>query len=162
MTYDILATGSTGNCVILNGEIAIDMCIPMKKLRESGYIKDLRLVLLTHEHGDHFNKATVQALHKERPALRWVCCKWMVFPLLEAGVDKRAIILVKPGRWYQCGFCIQFKAETLVHDVENCGYHLKLDYETAFCATDTGTLDHIEAKGYDPEALRERPRLSKK
>ena len=149
MTYDILATGSTGNCVILNGEIAIDMGIPMKKLRESGYITDLRLVLLTHEHGDHFNKATVRALHKERPALRWVCCKWMVFPLLEAGVDKRAIILVKPGRWYQCGFCIQFKAETLVHDVENCGYHLKLDYETAFCATDTGTLDHIEAKGYD-------------
>lgn len=38
MTYDILATGSTGNCVILNGEIAIDMGIPMKKLRESGYI----------------------------------------------------------------------------------------------------------------------------
>ena len=143
MTYDILATGSSGNCVIINGEIAIDMGIPMKKLRESGYIKSLRLVLLTHEHGDHFNKATVRALHKERPALRWVCCKWMVFPLLEAGVDKRAIILIKPGRWYQCGFPIQFRAETLIHDAENCGYHLKLDYETAFYATDTGTLDHI-------------------
>lgn len=149
MTYDILATGSTGNCVVLNGGIAIDMGIPMKKLRESGYIKGLELVLLTHCHSDHFNAATVRALHKERPALRWVCCKWMVFPLLEAGVDKRAIILVKPGRWYQCGFCSQFKAETLVHDVENCGYHLKLDYETAFYATDTGTLDHIGAKDYD-------------
>lgn len=123
--------------------------VAMKKLRESGYIKSLRLVLLTHEHGDHFNKATVRALHKERPALRWVCCKWMVFPLLEAGVDKRAIILIKPGRWYQCGFPIQFRAETLIHDAENCGYHLKLDYETAFYATDTGTLDHIGAKDYD-------------
>ena len=70
MTYDIIATGSSGNCVIINGEIAIDMGIPMKKLRESGYIKGLKLVLLTHAHSDHFNSATVRALHKERPALR--------------------------------------------------------------------------------------------
>jgi len=149
VTYDILATGSTGNCVIINGEIAIDMGIPMKKLRESGYIKSLNLVLLTHAHGDHFKPATVRALHLERPTLRWVCCKWMEPHLLEAGVDKQSIILIKPGRWYQCGFCIQFKAEIIPHDVQNCGYHLKLDYETIFYATDTSTLDHIEAKNYD-------------
>ena len=149
MTYDILATGSSGNAVVINGEILIDCGVPMKKLRESGYIKSLKLVLLTHEHGDHFTPATVRALHKERPALWWVCCKWMALRLLEAGVDKRAIILIKPGRWYQCGFCIQFKAEIIPHDVKNCGYHLKLDYETIFYATDTSTLDHIEAKNYD-------------
>ena len=149
MTYDILATGSSGNAVVINGEILIDCGISMKKLRESGYIKSLNLVLLTHEHGDHFCKSTVRALHQERPALRWVCCKWMEPHLLEAGVYKQSIILIKPGRWYQCGFCIQFKAEIIPHDVENCGYHLKLDYETAFYATDTSTLDHIEAKGYD-------------
>ena len=158
MTYDILATGSSGNAVVINGEILIDCGISMKKLRESGYIKSLNLVLLTHEHGDHFCKSTVRALHQERPALWWVCCEWMVWedrekrvpgPLLKAGVDKRSIVLIKPGRWYQCGFCIQFKAEIIPHDVENCGYHLKLDYETAFYATDTSTLDHIEAKGYD-------------
>lgn len=158
MIYDILATGSSGNAVVINGEILIDCGVPMKKLRESGYIKSLKLVLLTHAHGDHFNPATVRALHQERPALRWVCCEWMVWedrekrvpgPLLKAGVDKRSIVLIKPGRWYQCGFCIQFKAETIPHDTENCGYHLKLDYETAFYATDTSTLDHITAKDYD-------------
>lgn len=158
MTYDILATGSSGNAVVINGEILIDCGVPMKKLRESGYIKSLKLVLLTHAHGDHFNPATVRALHQERPALWWVCCEWMVWedrekrvpgPLLKAGVDKRSIVLIKPGRWYQCGFCIQFKAETIPHDVENCGYHLKLDYETIFYATDTSTLDHIKAKDYD-------------
>lgn len=149
MTYDILATGSSGNAVVINGEILIDCGIPMKKLRESGYIKSLNLVLLTHAHGDHFKPATIRALHQERPALRWVCCKWMEPHLLKAGVDKRSIILIKPGRWYQCGFCIQFKAEIIPHDVQNCGYHLKLDYETIFYATDTSTLDHIEAKNYD-------------
>ncbi len=158
MMYNIISTGSSGNAVVINGEILIDCGVPMKKLRESGYIKSLKLVLLTHAHGDHFNPATVRALHQERPALRWVCCEWMVWedrekrvpgPLLKAVVDKRSIVLIKPGRWYQCGFCIQFKAETIPHDVENCGYHLKLDYETIFYATDTSTLDHIEAKGYD-------------
>ena len=51
MTYDILATGSSGNAVVINGEILIDCGVPMKKLRESGYIKSLNLVLLTHAHG---------------------------------------------------------------------------------------------------------------
>ena len=77
MMYDILATGSSGNAVVINGEILIDCGVPMKKLRESGYIQRLRLVLLTHEHGDHFNAAAVRALHRERPALRWACCGWM-------------------------------------------------------------------------------------
>ena len=149
MTYDILATGSSGNAVVINGEILIDCGVPYKTLEQSGYIPKLKLVLLTHSHGDHLNPATVRALHKERPALRWVCCEWMALHLLDAGVDKRAIILIKPERWYQCGFPIQFKAETIPHDVENCGYHLKLDYETLFYATDTGTLDGIKAKGYD-------------
>lgn len=39
MTYDILATGSSGNAVVINGEILIDCGVPMKKLRESGYIE---------------------------------------------------------------------------------------------------------------------------
>lgn len=38
----------------------------------------------------------------------------------------------------------------LVHDVPNCGWRLLLKGgETLFYVTDTGTLDGIEAKGYD-------------
>lgn len=49
MKYEILATGSSGNCVIINDSIAIDMGIPFKKIKP--YAKQLRLVLLTHVHG---------------------------------------------------------------------------------------------------------------
>ena len=149
MTYDIIATGSSGNAVVINGEILIDCGAPMKKLRESGYIKDLKLVLLTHEHGDHFKPATVRALHKERPTLRWGCCEWMVPKLLEAGVDARVIILQKPGeRWHypKIGAAL---AESIPHDVQNCFWHIAIGGEFSFYATDTSTLDHIEAKGYD-------------
>lgn len=48
MTYEILQTGSKGNCVILNNEIAIDMGVSWKKI--SPYAKNLKLVLLTHNH----------------------------------------------------------------------------------------------------------------
>lgn len=48
MEYEILATGSSGNCTIINHSIAIDMGIAYKKIEP--YVKDLKLVLLTHIH----------------------------------------------------------------------------------------------------------------
>lgn len=159
MTYDIIATGSSGNAVAINGEILIDCGVSMKKLRESGYMKNLKLVLLTHEHGDHFNAATVRALHKERPTLRWGCCKWMVSKLLEAGVGKRAIDVYATadelpdfhGGWYDYDYYLHIRADRIPHDVPNCCYHISdwFSGETLFHATDTSTLDHIEAKDYD-------------
>lgn len=49
MNYEIIRTGSDGNCTILGGEIAIDMGVPLKEIRDR--VKDLKLVLLTHVHG---------------------------------------------------------------------------------------------------------------
>lgn len=153
MTYDIIATGSTGNCVIINGEIAIDMGVPMKKLRESGYIKNLKLVLLTHEHGDHFNATTVRALHKERPALRWGCCEWMVPKLLESGVSKFVIDIFDfdPDAEFMYFPNYRIRPERLTHDAPNCGYHISnwSQDDRLFYATDTGTLDGVTAKDYN-------------
>ena len=78
----------------------------------------------------------------------------MVAPLLEAGADKRVIDLYKPGKTYIYGEppYLQLSPEPLVHDVENCCYHMVFGSkdvgEKVFYATDTGTLDSIEAKGY--------------
>lgn len=41
------------------------------------------------------------------------------------------------------------RPEPLVHNVPNCGWHIHCGTEHLFYATDTGTLDGIEAKGYD-------------
>lgn len=150
MTYDILATGSGGNAVVINGEILIDCGVSMKKLRESGFIKNLKLVLLTHQHTDHFNAATVRTLHRERPSLRWGCCEWMVPHLLGAGVDKRVIDVYEPGHAYAYVY-FSFVPVDLIHNVPNCGYKLNIGggKNFVFYATDTSTLDGIEAKDYD-------------
>lgn len=153
MTYDIIASGSSGNAVVINGEILIDCGVPMKKLRESGYIKNLKLVLLTHEHGDHFNADTMRSLHKERPALRFGCCEWMVPHLLEAGVEKFVIDFCYPGMWQIYTICDVMPVPVL-HDVPNCGWRIwfgrkeKNDFLVLY-VTDCSTLNGIEAKNYN-------------
>lgn len=153
MNFDIIATGSTGNAVVINGNILIDCGVPFKALEAAK--QDLKLVLLTHAHGDHFRPRTVRALHKERPTLRWGCCEWMVGPLLEAGVDKRVIDVLEPdhpgdtSRAFIYNRLAIVRPEPLVHDVPNCGWHISHGAEHLFYATDTATLDGVEAPGYD-------------
>lgn len=147
MRYNIIATGSKGNAVVINGNILIDCGVPFKLLEPVK--KDLKLVLLTHVHGDHFNPSTVRALHRERPTLRFGCCVWMVEPLLDAGVDSRTIDVFQPSVTYAYGARLEISPVTLTHNVPNCGYRIRENEESLFYATDTGTLDGITAKGYD-------------
>lgn len=156
MTYNVLASGSSGNAVIINRNILVDCGVPFKTI--DPYAKDLQLVLLTHAHGDHFKPSTVRALHKRHPALRWGCREWMVMPLLEAGTDKRTIHVMEASTnlgtanhyWYSdSGFCV--RPFQLLHNVSNCGWsiHFFEKGERLFYATDCATLDGIDAKNYD-------------
>ena len=146
MEYEIIATGSSGNCVMINGCIAVDMGVPFKALK--GIYRDLKLVLLTHIHSDHFKKATVKRLAKERPSLRFACCEWLLDLTLACGVDKRNIDVLEIGKKYDYkAFCVA--PVLLYHDVPNCGYRIYFGREKLFYATDTRTLNGITAKGYD-------------
>lgn len=153
MTFNVIATGSTGNAVVINDSILIDCGVPYKALEPVK--KDLKLVLLTHVHSDHFKPRTVRALHKERPTLRWGCCEWMVGPLLEAEVDRRVIDIAEPDEPGKSSRALIYNnlaivsPEPLVHDVPNCGWRISRNKEWMFYATDTATLDGVEAHGYD-------------
>ena len=153
MEYEVLATGSKGNCVIINGEIAIDMGVTWKKV--APYVKKLKLVLLTHVHSDHFKPSTVKRLHQERPTLRFGCCDWMIKPMLEAGVSKKAIDVIEPTLPGDTSRAAIYRGLAIVdpmplaHDVPNCGWSITMNREHIFYATDTGTMDGIEAKGYE-------------
>lgn len=143
--YNILATGSEANCTIIEDNIAIDMGVTYKKLRN--YCKTLKLVLLTHQHSDHFNKTTIRTLAKNRPTLRWGCCEWLVDELLQCGVAKKNIDVYSIGKKYNYGV-FQIVPILLYHDVSNCGYRIFYKDEKILYATDTNTLSGIKAKGY--------------
>ena len=147
MIYEILASGSTGNATVIEDSILIDIGVPFKKIEP--YADKLKLVLLTHAHGDHFNPATVSALARRRPALRWACCSWMVPFLLTADVDKRCIDVTLPDHAIVYhGFCAVNPVQ-LYHNVSNCGWRVFKNGEKLLYATDTGKMDGIKAEGYD-------------
>jgi hypothetical protein len=149
--YEILHSGSAGNCTVLANTVAIDIGVPYKAIEP--YAARLGIVLTSHIHIDHFNRSTVRRLARERPALRWGCGSWMAAPLVECGVapenidvfnmDATVIYPTPSGD-------LTITPAPLRHNVPNCGYKLRLpDGSYVFYATDTATLSGIEAPGYD-------------
>lgn len=146
MNYNIISTGSQGNAVVLNNIVLIDCGVPFKVLKD--VYRNLKIVLLTHKHIDHFCPATVKKLSQERPTLRFVCCDWLVAELIKAGVNPANLDLLKIGTIYDYK---EFKISPvkLYHDVKNCGYRLFFGDKKAIYITDTHTVDGITAKNYD-------------
>lgn len=146
MNYNIISTGSQGNAIVLNNIILLDCGVPFKELKK--VYKDLRLVLLTHVHGDHFNKTTIRKLAAERPTLRFACCSWLVSELLQCGVSVHNIDSLEIGRIYDYS-AFKVSPVKLYHDVDNAGWRVFMNAEKAIYMTDTVTLEGITAKDYD-------------
>lgn len=146
MNYNIISTGSKGNALVINKKILIDCGVTFAKLKD--FYKSFQLVLLTHIHSDHFNKSTIKKLAQLRPTLRFGCCEWLVEELVNCGVNKKNIDVLKIGKWYEY-YDFTVSPVILYHNVEQCGYRLYIDHQKIFYATDTNSLDGIYAKNYD-------------
>lgn len=144
--YNVLSSGSTGNCVIYHDSIAVDMGIPYSMIKE--YQNSLQIVLLTHIHGDHFNDSTIKKLAFERPTLRFACGEFLAEKL--EGIKN--IDVLEAGKVYDYGV---FKISPIVlyHDVPNFGYRIFKDGTKIIHATDTYHLEGITAKNYDLYAI---------
>ena len=146
MNYKIIATGSTGNAVVLNDTILIDCGVTFKALKD--VYKNLQIVLLTHRHIDHFKPTTIRKLAEERPTLRFGCCEWLVNDLVNAGIPKQSIDVFEIGKIYDYK-AFKVSPIKLYHNVKNCGYRIFANGEKAIYATDTGHLKGITAKDYN-------------
>lgn len=59
----ILATGSSGNCVLIGGNILVDAGITYKLFSQFGIpLADIKCCIITHKHGDHMNKPFVRKM----------------------------------------------------------------------------------------------------
>ena len=143
MRYNIIGSGSSGNAVIINDVIMIDCGVSFKALRE--VYKKIKLVLLTHVHGDHYKPSTIRMLAKNRPTLRVACCEWLAD---EVGRIVKRTDVLEIGKTYNYG---EFKVSPikLYHDVPNCGYRIFWGDKKLLYATDTSTMQGISAKNYD-------------
>lgn len=141
MKYEVIASGSSGNCLILNGIIALDVGVAWKQVAQ--YAKELRLVFVSHTHGDHIKPSTAYKLYTERPTLRFAGGSFMVNDFIRAGIPARNIDVLEPNTRHDYG-AFQIEAFPLVHDVPNMGLKIWMGGERALYATDTGTMDGVE------------------
>lgn len=146
MNYKIISSCSTGNATIIKDIILIDCGVTFKRLEK--YYKKLKLVLLTHIHSDHFKKETIKKLAQERPTLRFACCKWLLKPLLDCGVNRNNIDILEIGTKYDYKL-FKIVPIKLYHDVPQCGYRVLFDNYKVIYMTDTKTVEGISAKNYD-------------
>lgn len=59
----ILATGSSGNCVLIGGSILVDAGITFKHFKEFNIpLETISHCIITHKHGDHMNKPFTRKL----------------------------------------------------------------------------------------------------
>jgi phosphoribosyl 1,2-cyclic phosphodiesterase len=144
--YKVINTGSQGNAVIYQERILVDCGVPFSFLKDD--YRKLAVVLLTHEHADHINKATLTRLSAERPGLRFAACEWMAQHL----EGLRNIDILNVGVCYNYG-TFQVSPVQLYHDVPNCGWRIYVDGLKIFHATDTAHLEGIVAIDYDLYAI---------
>lgn len=144
--YNVVATGSNGNCIIYHNTIMVDCGLPYFKI--SNFVQKVQIILLTHEHLDHINIKTLERLSFERPSLRFGCCEWM----FEKTKHFRNVDIYEVGKLYNYG-SFSVSPVKLYHDVPNCGYRIFKDNTAIFHATDTAHLNGIEARNYDLYAI---------
>ena len=143
----VISSGSEGNAVIYNNAIMVDCGVSLKALE--AVKRSLKIVLLTHKHGDHLKIRTLQRLQAERPTLRIACGDF----LLEELPCIKNIDVLQVGKIYDYG-AFKVSPVKLYHDVPNFGWRIFLpNGQKIFHATDTVHLEGITAKGYDLYAI---------
>lgn len=157
--YRIIKSGSSGNAVIYFDEVLVDLGIPLKKIEP--FLGSIKYLLLTHEHGDHMNLNSILTIVTDYPEIK-ILGTAATIGLLEPYGVKNAFTM-EPDQWYDLGK-YEVQALELKHNVPTVGYKITVKnwreyyaegvkYVTEdfkiFHATDTGTLNHIDAVGMD-------------
>ena len=70
------------------------------------------------------------------------CCRWLVSPLVAAGVSAQQIDVLRPRVMYGYGLCNVIPFE-LTHNVPNCGYKVHFRNGKVIYATDTNNLNGV-------------------
>lgn len=145
MKYEILGTGSSGNCVILDN-IMLDCGLPYKQVKP--YLKGIKLIFISHKHSDHLNKSTIKKIAYNNPHIMFLVAFYLVDLLLELGVPKKNILTIDLEKWYNIGIA-NVKLEPLFHDVPNVALKIQKSDKKAIYIVDTNSVEHIEAKNYN-------------
>ena len=149
MKYNIVGTGSSGNCVIVNDKIMLDCGLPYAKIKN--YLKNIKLIFISHRHTDHLNPTTIKQIAFNYPNIKFVYDKddiQITHILGKNGVLFKNCWCIGVDRWFDFN-AFKIKLKRLQHDVPNVACCLEINNKRLIYATDTLTLEWITAKNYD-------------
>lgn len=153
-TYKIIATGSTGNAYLIHEEILIDVGVGYKTL--TPYLDNVKAILLTHIHGDHFKSDVISRIAMLYPDITFICGKW-IEPNLQRLNVSNYIIADTDGEWIKLHDYLFYPIELFHGDrngtVQNYGWRIIKGNHKTIHMTDTGSYDGIKATGYDVIAI---------
>lgn len=148
---NIVSSGSAGNAVLYyDNELLIDTGVAYKSLEE--YLPQVKLILLTHIHGDHFNPATIRTICARHPKIFWVVPHYLKQEFLQLIKPHTKYLTVRENRTYKAG-SYKIEVAPLYHDVPNVGYMIEKNNYKIVHATDTNIIRHVVAREYDLYAI---------
>ena len=146
LEFNFIGSGSTGNCIILDNTIMLDCGVAYKKIEK--YLKDIKVIFISHRHHDHLLPSTVKKISYEYPNIKFIVGFKLIDDLLENGVPKKNIFALELDKKYDIGIA-KIKLDYLIHDVPNYAIHIEYKNNKIIYATDTSEINHIEAKDYN-------------
>lgn len=147
MNYKILASGSSGNAILLNNGILLDCGVSFKLV--APYLAEIKAIFISHEHHDHLNIQTLKKIHELRPTVRFMAGFWLKQQFILSGIKSSKIDVLKHNQIYDYGL-FKIQPFILMHDVKNYGikiYDIKTKEKIVY-AVDTNKIDHVEAVNY--------------
>jgi L-ascorbate metabolism protein UlaG (beta-lactamase superfamily) len=138
MNYEVISTGSKGNCVVIN-DVMVDCGVPFMKIRDKLY--SIKYLLITHTHSDHLNIKTLEGIATLFPRITIIGNYevnhfWMCNKIANAGFP------IETDDYF-------FTPFECVHDVLCYGYTWSYEGQEIIYATDTSTLEFAPKKKYD-------------
>lgn len=153
---DIVATGSSGNMIVIDDVIVIDFGVKYSTFIENA--PNVEHIFVSHQHTDHINYNTVSRLYRHYPALvrNGLHLNTGTADLVNERKPLDGLVL-QPSLGSHSEFDIEtsrgvYHIETfpLVHDVENQGFMLtNEDGYTLVHATDTATMRYCPDRKFD-------------
>lgn len=147
MKYNIVGSSSKGNSIVVEDVLMLDIGLSYSKIKK--YLNKIKIIFVSHAHKDHLLPTTVKNLTFNYPTIKFLTgSNIVVEKLVECGVNKKNIYVLKSGKKYDLGL-LKVKLEPLFHDTPNYALKCELNGKKLIYAVDTCRIDHIQAKNYD-------------
>lgn len=138
MQYEIVASGSRGNCVTIN-DVMVDCGVPYKRIENHLY--DIRYLLITHIHNDHINPTTLSRIKKMFPKIT-IIGNHEVHQMFGVDMISNEGYPLKTDHYTFLPFLCE-------HDVLTHGFVWEYEGKRIIYATDTSSMDYAPEGVFD-------------